>query len=113
MFVLYMIGTLIVQQYYQLTYITGMRARAALIAACYDKTLRLSMSARSQKTVGQIMTMITVDIRKIRDVYTQIWLILSYAFRIIISIYLLYQQIQWSVFVPIALQIAFMVYIVT
>ena len=109
MFTSYMFGTFILHQYFHRLFVTGMRVRAALISACYEKALRLTLSARAEKTIGGILTMITVDVRKIRDLTPYYWILVSGPFQIAIALYMLYQQISWSVFIAVGAQIAVVV----
>ena len=108
LFVTYFCGTLILAQYFHRCFRTGMRVRAALMAACYEKALKLTQSARSERTAGEIMTIVTVDVRKIRDVFPYCWMLISAPFQIGLAVYLLYQQIGWSVFIGLAAQTVFM-----
>ena len=73
MFATYMIGTFILHQYFHRCFTMGMRFRAALTAACYEKVLKLSLNARKDRTSGQIMTMVTVDVTKIQFVFAYLW----------------------------------------
>ena len=105
MFTSYTVATFILHQYFHRCLTTGMRSRAALMTACYEKCLKLSLNARKERTSGELMTMVTVDVRKIRDVFGYGWIVLSGPFQIIIAVYLLYQQIQWAVLVGLGCQI--------
>ncbi len=104
-----MFGTFVLHQYFHRCFTVGMQVRAALISACYEKAMKLTLTARTLKTSGEIMTMITVDVRKIRDVFPYLWMVMSGPFQIIVSIYLLYRQISWAVFVGVGVQIVIMV----
>ena len=64
----YMGGTFLIVHYWQRVFNVGMRCRGALIAACYEKALKLTLSARGERTTGEILNLITSDCRKIRDV---------------------------------------------
>ncbi|ETO01993.1 hypothetical protein RFI_35447 [Reticulomyxa filosa] len=103
-----MLGTFLLHQYFHQCFLVGMRVTSALISACYDKALRLTASARSEHTTGNLMTIVTVDVRKIRDVFPYGWILISGPFQIVIAIYLLYQQISWTVFVGVGAQIIIM-----
>lgn len=46
--------TMFLHQYFQLCFTTGMKMRAALVTAIYQKTLVLSNSSRQQSTVGEV-----------------------------------------------------------
>ena len=68
LFASYMGGTFLIIHYWQRVFTVGMRCRGALIAACYEKALKLTLSARGERTTGEILNLITSDCRKIRDV---------------------------------------------
>eukprot|EP01084_Bolivina_argentea_P028754 53390_1 len=104
MFGAYMCGTIVLAQYFHRCFRFGMRVRAALMSACYDKALKLSQGAKSEKTSGEIMTMITVDVMKIRNLFGYCWLAISCPFQIVVALYLLYKQVSWSVFVGLGSQ---------
>jgi hypothetical protein len=46
--------TMFLHQYFQRCFATGMRVRAALVTAIYQKTLVLSNASRQQSTVGEV-----------------------------------------------------------
>eukprot|EP01084_Bolivina_argentea_P146148 255987_1 len=104
----YICSTFILAQYFHRCFRTGMRVRAGLMSACYEKALKLTQSARSKRTQGEMMTLVTVDVRKIRDVFPYCWMLVSAPFQITLAVYLLYQQIGWSVFVGLGIQTLFM-----
>lgn len=47
--------TMFLHQYFQLCFTTGMKLRAALVTAIYQKTLVLSNASRQQSTVGEVI----------------------------------------------------------
>ncbi|KAL5019771.1 hypothetical protein ScPMuIL_002663 [Solemya velum] len=44
-----------------------MRIRSALISAVYKKALTMSSEARKEKTVGEIVNLMSVDCQRVRD----------------------------------------------
>ena len=68
LFASYMFATFLIIHYWARVFTVGMRCRGALIAACYEKALKLTLSARGERTTGEILNLITSDCRKIRDV---------------------------------------------
>ncbi len=109
MFCSYMVGTLFLHHFWHRALTVSMRVRAALISACYEKAMKLTLTARTLKTSGEIVTMITVDVGKISGVIPQLWMLVSLPFSIIGCLFLLYRQISWAVFVGIGSQILIMV----
>eukprot|EP01084_Bolivina_argentea_P028756 53396_1 len=108
LFCVYMCCSILLAQYFHRCFRTGMRVRSALMSVCYEKALKLTQGARSERTQGELMNIVTVDVRKIRDVFPYCWMLISAPFQISVAIYLLYQQIGWSVFIGLALQLVFM-----
>lgn len=53
------------QYYYHLV---GMRIRTALISTIYKKSLRMSIAARKEFTVGEIVNLMSVDAQRFKDV---------------------------------------------
>ncbi len=109
MFASYTFATFVFQQYWHRTFTVGMRVRAALISACYEKAMKLTLSARALKTSGEIVTIVTVDVRKVRDIISYFWRMTAAPFMIVFTIILLYNQISWSVFVGVGTQVVIMV----
>ena len=108
LFCSYITATIVLAQYFHRCFRTGMRVRAALMAVCYEKALKLSQSARSERTAGEIMNIVTVDVRKIRDVFPYCIMLISAPFQISLALYLLYQQIGWCVFVGLGFNMCLM-----
>ncbi|KNC99091.1 uncharacterized protein SPPG_06036 [Spizellomyces punctatus DAOM BR117] len=65
LFVLQMIGSLLNNYYFQVAGSEGMSVRAALTAAIYRKTLRLSSAARQDFNPGKVMTIVSTDTQRI------------------------------------------------
>eukprot|EP01084_Bolivina_argentea_P028757 53399_1 len=102
LFCVYMCCSILLAQYFHRCFRFGMNVRGSLIAACYSKALKLTQGARSQRTAGQLLNIVSVDVRKIRDVFPYCWMLISAPWQITLAVYLLYQQIGWSVFIGIA-----------
>ena len=105
LFLSYVFATFLIIHYWHRVFNVGMRCRGALVAACYDKALKLTLSARGERTSGEIINLITSDCRKIRDVTQYLWVLFVAPLQMALAVYLLYQQIGWSVFVAIGTQI--------
>jgi hypothetical protein len=54
MFITALCQTMFLHQYFQRCFMTGMRLRAALVTAIYQKTLVLSNASRQDSTVGEV-----------------------------------------------------------
>ncbi|KAF9109012.1 hypothetical protein BGX27_008133, partial [Mortierella sp. AM989] len=79
--------------------LTGMKIRVALITAIYQKSLRLSNTARQEFTVGEIVNHMSVDTQRIENVVNYLHGLWSSVFQITVTLYLLYATLGWAVFV--------------
>ena len=82
------------QHYFHLNYRAGSHARAALAAAIYRKTLRLSIASRNRHSAGQVVNLIAVDAQKASvDLTPYLHVTWSGPFQIIVSLVMLYRVI--------------------
>lgn len=66
MFILSVIQTFTLHQYFQHTYETGMRFKTAVTAAIYKKSMILSNEGRASKTTGDIVNLQAVDAQRMQ-----------------------------------------------
>ncbi|KAI8898763.1 P-loop containing nucleoside triphosphate hydrolase protein [Globomyces pollinis-pini] len=90
--------TLFLHQYFNGTFMMGMRVRSSLVTAIYMKSLRLSNSARQGSTIGEITNLMSVDATRISDLSTFLHIAWSGPFQIFVAVYFLYQTLGASVF---------------
>eukprot|EP01084_Bolivina_argentea_P213126 362086_1 len=81
------------------------KTRIVLTDVIYHKVVRMTDASRRNADSGSIMTMITTDIHRIMVIFQDIFYILLSPIEAIISLYLLYRIIGWSIFVAVAAQI--------
>lgn len=98
-----MFGAAVVQsvclhQYFHRGFIVGMRTRTAIIAAIYQKALKLGNRARHSYTVGEIVNLMSVDAQRIMDFLPYGHNLWSSLFQIILSIFFLYRTMGASIF---------------
>nr|CAG8546500.1 7537_t:CDS:10 [Entrophospora candida] len=93
-----LLQTVFLHQYFQLCFTTGMRVRAGLISAIYQKSLNLSNSARQKSTVGEIVNHMSVDAQRFMDLCTYLHIIWSGPLQIFLALYLLYETMGASIF---------------
>ncbi|RHZ60076.1 hypothetical protein Glove_359g26 [Diversispora epigaea] len=105
MFFIAILQTMFLHQYFQFCFVTGMRTRAGLVTAIYQKSLLLSNSGRQSSTVGEIVNHMSVDTQKIMDLTTYFHITWSGPFQIILALYFLYQTMGVSVFAGVAVMI--------
>ncbi|KAI1311964.1 hypothetical protein EDD11_003220 [Mortierella claussenii] len=106
MFFASMLNSLFMAQYFQTSMNIGIEARTALIAMIYRKSLRLSSAAKQKSTAGEINNHMSVDAERWADATSFMPMYISIPYELAIALWLLYQQIGWSVFVGFASIIA-------
>ncbi|KJR80768.1 uncharacterized protein SPSK_04818 [Sporothrix schenckii 1099-18] len=97
--------TIMIHQYFQLTFVSGMRIKGGLTSSIYRKALKLSNEGRSTKTTGDIVNYMAVDVQRLQDLTQfahQLW---SAPFQICICMYSLYQLVGWNMLAGIAIMI--------
>lgn len=108
MFLCGIVTILLTNEFYKSSLITGIKIRAALIGAIYQKSLRLSPAARAAMSTGQIVNMMSVDCTKI-DLSCQFfhfgW---TTIIQVCISIALLIWQLSYNALPGIAIMLIFM-----
>ncbi|THU99163.1 multidrug resistance-associated ABC transporter [Dendrothele bispora CBS 962.96] len=104
MFVASTAQTVILNQYFQHVFETGMRVRAGLIAALYEKALVLSNDELGRST-GDIVNYMSVDATRLQDFCTFGLIALSGPFQITLAFISLYNLLGWPAFVGVAIMI--------
>ncbi|KAJ7969064.1 ABC transporter C family member 2-like [Quillaja saponaria] len=86
-------GVLWEAQFYQNVLRVGFRLRSTLVAAVFQKSLRLTHEGRKKFSSGKIMNLMTTDADALQQICVQLHELWSAPFRIIIALILLYQQL--------------------
>ncbi|KAF9108232.1 hypothetical protein BGX29_002375 [Mortierella sp. GBA35] len=102
MFFASMLNSFFMAQYFQDAMNVGVEARTALIAMIYRKSLKLSSAAKQKSTAGEINNHMSVDAERWNDAITFLPMFISIPYELAIALWLLYQQIGWSVFTGLA-----------
>ncbi|KAK3990185.1 hypothetical protein QBC44DRAFT_395116 [Cladorrhinum sp. PSN332] len=105
MFAVAVFQTTMIHQYFQLTFVTGMRIKGGLTSAIYKKALKLSNEGRKSKSTGDIVNYMAVDAQRLQDLTQfaqQVW---SAPFQIIICMVSLYHLVGWSMLAGIGVMI--------
>ncbi|KAF8948965.1 hypothetical protein BGZ47_000640 [Haplosporangium gracile] len=105
MFICSLSQTTILHQYFHLCFRTGMHIRAGLVTAIYQKSLRLSNSARQEFTVGEIVNHMSIDAQRVQDLVSYLHVVWSGLFQIGIALYLLFDTMSWAIFAGVAIMI--------
>lgn len=91
------LSSLLLNHYYYVMYRISIRIQTVLTAAVYRKTLRLSSSARREKTVGEVLNLMAIDIDRFQQLTPQSHQYWSSPMQIAIALYFLWNQIGISV----------------
>ncbi|KAG8218162.1 P-loop containing nucleoside triphosphate hydrolase protein [Butyriboletus roseoflavus] len=104
MFAASMAQTIVLHQYFQICFETGMRVRAGLVTAIYQKALVLSSGERGRAT-GDIVNLMSVDATRMQDLCTYGLIAISGPYQITLAFVSLYSLLGWSAFVGVAIMI--------
>lgn len=96
-FVVATVQSLCFHQNFHIGMTTGMRIRSALITAVYKKSLVMNSEAKKQKTVGEIVNLMSVDCQRMQDLSGYLWMLWSAPVQIILAMWLLWNQLGVSV----------------
>ncbi|KAA8583815.1 hypothetical protein FQN60_015023 [Etheostoma spectabile] len=97
--------SLFLQQYFQRCFVLGMKVRTAIIAAVYQKALRVSNDTRKESTVGETVNLMSADAQRFNDVINFIHLLWSCPFQILLSIGFLWIELGPSVLAGLAVMV--------
>ncbi|KAG7222014.1 hypothetical protein INR49_028178 [Caranx melampygus] len=97
--------SLILQKYFHVCFVTGMRLRTAIIGAVYRKALVISSAARRTSTVGEMVNLMSVDAQRFMDLITYINMIWSAPLQVVLALYFLWQNLGPSVLAGVAVMV--------
>lgn len=106
MFFVAVFQTVMLHQYFQGAFVTGMRIKGGLTNAIYRKAMKLSNEGRASKSTGDIVNYMAVDAQRLQDLTQfaqQTW---SAPFQIIICMVSLYQLVGWSMMAGVGVMLA-------
>lgn len=106
MFFTSILSSICMAQYFQLIMNIGIEARTSIIAMIYRKSLRLSSAAKQKSTAGEINNHMSVDAERWCDALPFLPMLISTPYEVAIAVWMLYQQLGWSVFVGLGTIIA-------
>lgn len=99
------IQSLILQRYFHVCFVSGMRLRSAIIGAVYRKALVISSAARRTSTVGEMVNLMSVDAQRFMDLITYINMIWSAPLQVVLALYFLWQNLGPSVLAGVAVML--------
>jgi ABC-type bacteriocin/lantibiotic exporter with double-glycine peptidase domain len=88
-------------------YRMGAKLQVALTAAVYKKTLRLSNSARRERTVGEIVNVMAIDVERFQMITSQIQQYWSSPFQITLALIFLFNTLGISALPGVCIMIIF------
>ncbi|CAJ0583003.1 unnamed protein product, partial [Mesorhabditis spiculigera] len=86
----------LMNQYFTNMFRIGAQFQGVLTTAVYEKTMRLSNSARREKTVGEIVNLMAIDVERFKTIAPQIQQYWSSPLTIILCLIYLAQVVGWS-----------------
>ncbi|CAL9703661.1 unnamed protein product [Knipowitschia caucasica] len=105
LFVCNCVQSLILQQYFHVCFVSGMRVRTTIIGAVYRKALVISNAARRSSTVGEIVNLMSVDAQRFMDLITYINMIWSAPLQVVLALYFLWKTLGPSVLAGVAVML--------
>ncbi|KAF5894747.1 multidrug resistance-associated protein 1, partial [Clarias magur] len=105
LFVCTCVQTLVLQKYFHVCFVTGMRLRTAVVGAVYRKALVITNAARRTSTVGEIVNLMSVDAQRFMDLITYINMIWSAPLQVVLALYFLWQNLGPSVLAGVAVMV--------
>ncbi|GMT36668.1 hypothetical protein PFISCL1PPCAC_27965 [Pristionchus fissidentatus] len=106
MFLVAAFQSMILHQYFHNMFRVGMNIRTVLTNAVYRKALNLSNTARKNRTTGEIVNLMSIDIQRLQDITTFIMLFWSAPLQVCLSIYFLWKLLGVSVVAGLVILIA-------
>merc|ERR1719489_112505 len=97
MYIVAVLQAICLQQYFNKCYLIGMQIRTSLITVIYDKALKISNSAKQGSTLGEIVNLMSTDAQRLMDLMTYVNILWSGPYQIILSVVLLWNQLQAAV----------------
>uniref|UniRef100_A0A3B4X872 Multidrug resistance-associated protein 1 n=1 Tax=Seriola lalandi dorsalis TaxID=1841481 RepID=A0A3B4X872_SERLL len=105
LFICTCVQSLILQKYFHVCFVSGMRLRTAIIGAVYRKALVISSAARRTSTVGEMVNLMSVDAQRFMDLITYINMIWSAPLQVVLALYFLWQNLGPSVLAGVAVMV--------
>lgn len=101
------IQSLLLGNYFYHIQVVGLHMRSMIMGAVYRKSLVLGAS-REQSTSGEMVNLMAVDANRFQELVLYVNLIWSAPLQISLAIFLLYQELGWSVFAGVLAMLVFM-----
>ncbi|OTF77184.1 hypothetical protein BLA29_002535 [Euroglyphus maynei] len=96
-FLIATIQSFMLNYYFYIMFVIGMRLRTSFISAIYRKALTLSNASRKHTTTGEIVNLMSVDAQRFVDILPFLNLIWSSPLQIALTVYFLWMELGPSV----------------
>lgn len=100
-----LVQTCVLHQYFMLMMSAGQGLKSACSLAVYQKSLRLSVTARQGQTIGKLVNLLSTDAKRIGDITSYGATILSGPWQITLAMLLLWREIGPSLFTGLAVML--------
>ncbi|EKX42001.1 hypothetical protein GUITHDRAFT_88223 [Guillardia theta CCMP2712] len=108
-FVIQYASSVALHKYFDKVFDVSMQMRGALVSCIYKKSLKLSSSSRHQKSLGELVNLMSVDVQRIVDLVPYLHnLVWSSPLQILLSMILLYRMVGVASLVGLLVMIAIM-----
>ncbi|EYC24578.1 hypothetical protein Y032_0013g1981 [Ancylostoma ceylanicum] len=105
-FIVAVFQSMILHQYFHLMFRLGMNIRSVLTSAVYSKAMNLSNNARKNRTTGEIVNLMSVDIQRLQDMTTFVMLFWSAPLQVLLSIVFLWRILGVAVIAGLMILVA-------
>uniref|UniRef100_A0A8C9U3C7 Multidrug resistance-associated protein 1 n=1 Tax=Scleropages formosus TaxID=113540 RepID=A0A8C9U3C7_SCLFO len=105
LFICACVQTFILQKYFHVCFVTGMRVRTGVAGAVYRKAMVITNAARRTSTVGEIVNLMSVDAQRFMDLITYINMLWSAPLQVVLALYFLWQNLGASVLAGVAVMV--------
>ena len=105
MFAVSVAQTVLLHQYFQRAFETGMRVKSSLTSMIYAKSMKLSNEGRASKSTGDIVNYMAVDTQRLQDLTQYGQMLWSAPFQIVLCMLSLYQLVGVSMLAGVAAMI--------
>jgi ABC-type multidrug transport system fused ATPase/permease subunit len=109
LFLMQLLSSVALHQYFDRVFLCSLQTRGALVSAIYGKSLRLSHASRGEKSLGELVNLMSVDVQRLTDLIPYLHnLLWSSPLQMIVSVVLLYRLVGVSALVGLGVMLAIM-----
>ncbi|CAJ0585805.1 unnamed protein product, partial [Mesorhabditis spiculigera] len=98
----------VLNAYFYVMFRMGIKFQTVLTAAVYQKTLKLSNSARKTKTVGEIVNLMAIDVERFQMITPQIQQLWSCPYQITLALAYLFYTLGYSAIPGVVVMLVFL-----